>query len=190
MCGEIREAEEYGEGFLEAKEAPEGPFTVELEDGEVLGRAEGGDVSLAGVVAFVGAGPEEEAEVEGEGGGAGGRVAVGCHAELCGWVSGSSLRVGAGRTIARLDTVEERQIRTLTHSLNSASWSPRDAMIGTHRALRTHRSDINGSVDVDIRILANKGRRGPRVCLDWFRAGNTRRVVDDGAVSWKMLKVT
>ena len=47
----------------------EGPFAVELEDGPVVGdgagEAAGGDDVLAGVVAFGGAGPEEEAVVEG-----------------------------------------------------------------------------------------------------------------------------
>jgi len=46
----------------------EGPFAVELEDGPVVGdgagEAAGGDDVLAGVVAFGGAGPEEEAVVE------------------------------------------------------------------------------------------------------------------------------
>ncbi len=45
----------------------EGPFAVELDDGERRGGglALGGDEALAGVVALGGAGPEEEAAVEG-----------------------------------------------------------------------------------------------------------------------------
>lgn len=56
-----------------------------LEDGVEVGRVageagEGGEV-LAGVVAFGGAGPEEETVVEGDGGAVG--TAVGGYAVLC-----------------------------------------------------------------------------------------------------------
>lgn len=62
---EVRGGEEDGQGFLDAEEAGEGPFAVELDDGEGAGLAGGGDDVLAGVVAFGGAVPEEEAEMEG-----------------------------------------------------------------------------------------------------------------------------
>ena len=54
---------------MHAEEAVEGPFTMVLEDRGEVGRvsceAVGGGYVLAGVVAFGGAGPEEEAVVEG-----------------------------------------------------------------------------------------------------------------------------
>jgi hypothetical protein len=56
---------------LEAEGAAERPFAVELHDGFGAGLAAGGDDVLAGVVAFGGAGPEEEAAVEGWNGGEG-----------------------------------------------------------------------------------------------------------------------
>lgn len=62
---EVGGGEEDGDGLLHAKEAGEGPFAVELDDGLVRGDAGGGDYALAGVVAFRGAIPEEEAVVEG-----------------------------------------------------------------------------------------------------------------------------
>ena len=69
MGEEVEEAEEHGGGLLHAQEAVEGPFAVELEDGLEVGRfageALGGYDVLAGVVAFGGAGPEEEAVLEG-----------------------------------------------------------------------------------------------------------------------------
>jgi len=64
---EVAQAAEDREGLLHAQEAAEGPFAVELHDGE--GRDGGGAplgyYALAGVVAFLRAGPEEEAVVEG-----------------------------------------------------------------------------------------------------------------------------
>ena len=60
MCEEVKEGEEDREGFLHAEETVEGPFAVELHDGCGGGDAFGGDYVLAGVVAFLGAGPEEE----------------------------------------------------------------------------------------------------------------------------------
>lgn len=74
---EVAEGEEHGEGLLHAEEAVEGPFTVELHHWLVAGEAGGGDDVLAGVVAFGGAGPEQEAEVEREGGGVGGEAVFG-----------------------------------------------------------------------------------------------------------------
>lgn len=74
---EVAEGEEHGEGLLHAEEAVEGPFTVELHHWLVAGEADGGDDVLAGVVAFGGAGPEQEAEVEREGGGVGGEAVFG-----------------------------------------------------------------------------------------------------------------
>jgi hypothetical protein len=54
---------------LDAQEAVEGPFAVELEDGLQVGgfagEAAGGGYVLAGVVAFGWAIPEEEAALEG-----------------------------------------------------------------------------------------------------------------------------
>lgn len=60
--GVVEEREDDGEGFLHAKDAVEGPFTVKLDDGEgrVLRDAHVGDYVLAGIVAFGGAGPEEQ----------------------------------------------------------------------------------------------------------------------------------
>lgn len=62
----VQDGEDDGEGFLDAEDAEEGPFPVELLDGETFGDAGGGDAALAGVVAVLGTGPEEEAEVEGQ----------------------------------------------------------------------------------------------------------------------------
>ncbi|KFY23002.1 hypothetical protein V493_06164 [Pseudogymnoascus sp. VKM F-4281 (FW-2241)] len=58
--GVVEEGEDDGEGLLHAEDAVEGPFAVELDDGEgrVLRDAQVGDYVLAGVVAFGGAGPE------------------------------------------------------------------------------------------------------------------------------------
>lgn len=64
---EVEEGEEDGEGLLHAEDADEGPFAVELLDGEVGEDAFVRDYVLAGVVAFGWAGPEEEAVVEGWG---------------------------------------------------------------------------------------------------------------------------
>lgn len=61
---EVGGGEKHREGFLDAEEACEGPFAVELDDGEGGGFAGGGDYVLASVVAFGGAVPEEEPEVE------------------------------------------------------------------------------------------------------------------------------
>lgn len=60
----VEEGEDDGEGLLHAEEAVEGPFAVELVDVRVEGERGGGYDVLAGVVAFGGAGPEEEAAVE------------------------------------------------------------------------------------------------------------------------------
>lgn len=70
VCVEVRQAEDHREGFLHPEHPPEGPFAVVLLDRArgVGGEADGGEGALAGVVAFGGAGPEEEAEVQGEGG--------------------------------------------------------------------------------------------------------------------------
>lgn len=70
MDHEVAKGEEHAEGFLDSEEALEGPFSVELDGGERRGGREPlrGDDVLAGVVAFGGAGPEEEAVVEGCGG--------------------------------------------------------------------------------------------------------------------------
>ena len=68
---EVEEGEEDGGRLLHAQEAVERPFAVELEDGLKVGgfagEAAGGGYVLAGVVAFGGAGPEEEAALEGWG---------------------------------------------------------------------------------------------------------------------------
>jgi hypothetical protein len=50
---------------LHAQEAAEGPFPVELHNGLGGGDALVGYDVLAGIVAFLGAGPEEEAVEEG-----------------------------------------------------------------------------------------------------------------------------
>jgi hypothetical protein len=65
VSGVVEEGEEDGEGLLDAEEAVEGPFAVELDDGFKVGRVAeeavlGYDV-LAVVAAFGGAIPEEEA---------------------------------------------------------------------------------------------------------------------------------
>lgn len=69
MGEEVEEAEEDGGGLLHAEEAVEGPFAVVLhnrvQEGRVAGEALGGGDVLAGVVAFGGAVPEEEAVLEG-----------------------------------------------------------------------------------------------------------------------------
>ena len=66
---EVEEGEEDRGGLLDAEEAVEGPFAVVLdyggEVGGVSGEARERGVVLAGVVAFGGAGPEEEAVLEG-----------------------------------------------------------------------------------------------------------------------------
>lgn len=62
---EVERREEHREGLLDAEDAREGPFAVELDDGLVGGQARGRDYGLAGVVAFGGAVPEKEAVVEG-----------------------------------------------------------------------------------------------------------------------------
>ena len=69
MRQKIEEREEDAGGLLHAKEAVEGPFAVELEDGFEVGwiAGEAGlrrDV-LAGVVAFGGTVPEQETVLEG-----------------------------------------------------------------------------------------------------------------------------
>jgi hypothetical protein len=61
---EVEEGEEHGKRLLHAEEAVKGPFAVELHDGLPLEDAGVGDYVLAGVVAFGGAGPEEEAMEE------------------------------------------------------------------------------------------------------------------------------
>jgi len=64
MGEEVEEGEQDGKGFLEAEEAVEGPFAVELFDrvqvGRRAGEAVGGYYVLAGIVAVGRAGPEEE----------------------------------------------------------------------------------------------------------------------------------
>jgi hypothetical protein len=66
---EVEEREEDGEGLLHTEEAVEGPFAVELDDGLAVGRVAGfalvGYQVLAGVIAFRGTIPEEEAALEG-----------------------------------------------------------------------------------------------------------------------------
>jgi len=61
---EVAEGKDYAEGFLHAEDAEEGPFSVELDDGLVGDDAAGGYVVLAGVIAFGGTIPQEEASVE------------------------------------------------------------------------------------------------------------------------------
>ena len=69
MREEVQEGEEDGGGLLHSEEAVEGPFSVELDDGGEEGRVAGeagfGYDVLAGVVAFLWAGPEEELMLEG-----------------------------------------------------------------------------------------------------------------------------
>jgi hypothetical protein len=64
----IEQRENDGKRFLHAEETVKGPFAVELEDwfavGGFAGEAGVGDDVLAGVVAFGGAVPEEEAVLE------------------------------------------------------------------------------------------------------------------------------
>lgn len=62
---EVGGGEEDGDGLLHAEDAGEGPFPVELDDGLVGSDAGGGDYTLAGVIAFGRAVPQEEAVVEG-----------------------------------------------------------------------------------------------------------------------------
>ena len=68
MCQEVEEREEDRGRLLHAQEAVEGPFAVVLDDGLEVGRVAGealfGYDVLAGVVAFGGAVPEEEAVLE------------------------------------------------------------------------------------------------------------------------------
>jgi len=64
VCEEVEEGEEDGEGLLHAEEAVEGPFAVELDDGFGFEDARVGDYVLAGVIAFRGTVPEEEAVEE------------------------------------------------------------------------------------------------------------------------------
>lgn len=63
MSEEVEEGEEHGEGLLHAEEAVEGPFAVELFDGEGGGGALVRYYVLADVVAFGWAVPEEETVV-------------------------------------------------------------------------------------------------------------------------------
>ena len=66
MVGEeVEEREEDGEGLLHAKEAVEGPFPVELDDSYISCDALVGDYVLAGVVAFCGTVPEQQAMEDG-----------------------------------------------------------------------------------------------------------------------------
>ena len=64
MREEVQQGEQDGKGFLEAEEAVEGPFAVELLDwvdvSGVAGEAVGGYDVLAGIVAGLRASPEEE----------------------------------------------------------------------------------------------------------------------------------
>jgi len=64
---EVEDREEDREGLLDAEEATERPFTVELLDGEALGDPGDGEAALACVVAFGAAVPEEHLEVYGDG---------------------------------------------------------------------------------------------------------------------------
>ena len=65
----VEQRKQDGEDFLDAEDAVEGPFSVILHDGlehwGVAGDAPVGYDVLAGVVAFGGTVPEEEAEMEG-----------------------------------------------------------------------------------------------------------------------------
>lgn len=65
MCEEIEEAEEDRGRLLNAHEAVEGPFAMELEDGFEVGWVARdslvGDYVLAGIVAFGGTIPQQEA---------------------------------------------------------------------------------------------------------------------------------
>jgi hypothetical protein len=69
MSEKVEQRENDGKGFLHAEETVKGPFSVELENGFAVrgfaGEALVGDDVLAGVVAFGGAVPEEEAVLEG-----------------------------------------------------------------------------------------------------------------------------
>lgn len=70
MGPEVTEREKNREGFLHPEKTDKGPFAVVLDDwvregGRRLGEARGGGEVLTGVVAFGGAGPEEETAVEG-----------------------------------------------------------------------------------------------------------------------------
>jgi hypothetical protein len=64
----VEEGKDDGKRFLHAEETVKGPFAVELEDWFAVrgfaGEAGVGYDMLAGVVAFGGAGPEEEAVLE------------------------------------------------------------------------------------------------------------------------------
>lgn len=62
---EVADAEEHREGLLHPEKALEGPLAVELRHGQPGGDAPLRHDVLAGVVAFLRAGPEEKAVVEG-----------------------------------------------------------------------------------------------------------------------------
>lgn len=67
VCQKVEEGEQNGEWFLQAEEALEGPFPVELHDCVrrtwMLPQSLRSDNVLACVVAFRGTCPEEEAEL-------------------------------------------------------------------------------------------------------------------------------
>lgn len=68
MRQKVEQREDDGEGLLHAEKAVEWPFAVELEDWFTVGRFAGealvGDDVLAGIIAFGGAVPEEEAVLQ------------------------------------------------------------------------------------------------------------------------------
>lgn len=68
MSQEVEQREDDGEGLLHAEETVKGPFAMKLKDGLTIGRFAGeafvGDDVLAGIVAFGGTVPQEEAVLE------------------------------------------------------------------------------------------------------------------------------
>lgn len=82
MRPEVTQGEEDAEGLLHAQKPIEGPFPVELHNFGPIFDASASDDVLAGVVAFAGAVPEEEATVEGDRGVIFSRAAIFCFTDL------------------------------------------------------------------------------------------------------------
>jgi hypothetical protein len=150
VVGEVvEEREDDAEGLLHAHEAVEGPFAVELVHGLGRGAREGDDV-LTRVVAFGGAGPEEETAVE-----------------SCGMICKSNIlfermcmrreniRMGVGASPMQLAAEQ-----TCRQSLNSWDRSPMDAcakLLSKQRAARAGHAEAE-------RILIVAAGGGGCVC--------------------------
>lgn len=150
---EVEEGEDDGGGFLCAEEPVEGPFAVELLDGQTARDALVGDYVLAGVVALGGAIPKEEFVVED------------WEASDC-VEKGGVGRVKDIRILILLSTAQFSRLQTCkcqlcsytaiwrltsTHSRNSGRRSPRDALADEVKASTTRpkrsilqpRGDVN-----------------------------------------------